>query len=145
MHIYLYKWTIPVQWEWTRSISKISQNIETWSKRVFNYIGFFGSSNSETHWKYMGTWQQWFWLISMVTKSSGECISLFFFSQPPVMTNFLFIDSQGSGCILYLQGGVFGQLVVYLDNLTISMNGDARAAPCPDQTVNSTVTSATCT
>ena len=114
MHIYLSPCTNE-QFLSSENKSKISHNIETWSKRVFNYIGLCGSSNSKTHWKYMGTWQQWFWLISMVAKSSGSP-HLSLFLVPPIHDKLSFYRFPGvrvylvsAGGYVWPSGGLSGQ------------------------------------
>ena len=63
--------------------------------------------------------------------------------SPPPIRDKLSVDFyRFLGVRVYLQGGMFGQ-VLYLHNLSIYH--EWRRAHLPDQTVNSTVTSATCT
>ena len=86
----------------------------------------------------------------MVSKGSGEGsastvtpLSFLVQCSPPPIRDKLSVDFyRFLGVRVYLQGGMFGQ-VLYLHNLTIYH--EWRRAHLPDQTVNSTVTSATCT
>ena len=56
------------------------------------------------HWKNMGTWQQWFWLISTVAKSSGSP-HLSLFLVPPIHDKLSFYRFPGVRVYLVSAGG----------------------------------------